>query len=373
MQKIKLECNTDTCNVFIGVNFFDNRQLFSDVIPLANHFIVIADENVAPLYAVPLLSYFSDKKCDLITVPAGEESKSREVKQQIEDQMLDLGCGRDTAIVAVGGGVITDLGGYVAATYCRGIPSVYIPTTLLAMVDAAIGGKTGVNTSFGKNLIGSFYQPMHVFCDINVLRTLSSDELANGLVETLKHALIVDNSFFHQLVLLLDKLNTQQSLIVEELEGLITRSCQIKCDIVAADEHERNGRRQLLNFGHTIAHGIEVLKDYRTSHGQAVLAGLWVESCLSNLCGYLSDSAFTTIKLALRKIKFSTPLKVATLQLPRLKQLLKLDKKSVSAQAHFVLLDDIGKAHVEQNNYSFPIAEEKLDQALRLWLEQGQQ
>jgi len=367
MKTIALTHKSSTCHIHIGTDLFCSDKLLTDATQLANHFIIITDDTVASLYAKAIVEKFSGEKCDLLTVAAGENSKSREVKQQLEDKMLNLGCGRDTAIIAVGGGVITDLAGFIAATYCRGIAVIYIPTTLLAMVDAAIGGKTAVNTPFGKNLIGSFYQPFSIFCDINTLKTLPNDELANGLVETIKHALIIDKEFFFSLNTLLDKLNAGQVLSDEELEFLIARSCQIKCDIVTQDEYE-HGMRQSVNFGHTIAHGIEILKNYHISHGQAVLNGLWVEACLSNLTGYLSDAEFTIIKDSLTNIKFHAPINISAAQLSQLKQHLVLDKKSINKQARFVLLDEIGKVHTENHHFSFPVDDTTLDLALAQWL-----
>ena len=183
--------------------FCDNNLLSDGVIAkacvgLAHQVVVVSDEVVAPLYAETLVDQLRamGQSVHLLVFPAGEVNKTRETKAMIEDQMLSLGCMRDTLMLAVGGGVVTDLAGFVASTFCRGIVSVYVPTTLLAMVDAAVGGKTGINTPHGKNLIGHFHQPQSVWCDVATLKTLSGDCLSDGWVETIKHALIRDSGLF---------------------------------------------------------------------------------------------------------------------------------------------------------------------------------
>lgn len=367
MKSIHLTHNMGTYPIYVGNHFINNEILVEEYSTLANRFIVLSDDNVVPLYANRILQQFDETSCHLITIPAGEKSKSREMKHKIEDKMLALGCGRDTMIIAVGGGVVTDLAGFIAATYCRGIPVIYVPTTLLAMVDAAIGGKTAVNTPLGKNLIGSFYHPSQVYCDITTLNTLSSDNLSNGLVEAIKHALIADKDFFFWLDGLLTNVNPKK-FDNNVLETLVTQSCQIKCNIVAEDEHE-SGKRQLLNFGHTIAHGIEALFDYTVSHGQAVLAGLIIESYLSYLLGYLKRDVFVTIINTLRKIPFSTPLALSRQQFSQLKQIVKRDKKSVNQQARYVLLNTIGDTQSENSQFSFPVEEKLVDEALQYWSE----
>ena len=366
MKTITLTHQHDQCQIHIGTALLSNQILIQQCTALGNHVIIITDDNVKNLYAEPLARHITDKPCNIISIAPGEQSKSREIKQHIEDQMLELGCGRDTVIFAIGGGIVTDLAGFIAATYCRGIPSIYFPTTLLAMVDASIGGKTAVNISFGKNLIGCFYQPKMVICDTNTLQTLPPDELSNGFAESIKHALIADPNLLTLLEAQLDQIN-QNQLGHQQLINHITQSCQIKCDIVTQDEHE-HGLRQLLNFGHTIAHGIERLKNYQISHGQAVSAGLWVESYLSNLMGYLSDADFNQINTILNKLQFSKSIDITADQIPELKQHMLLDKKSVNKQARFVLLDKVGQAHIENNQYCFTAPEDLLDQALSLWL-----
>ena len=187
---------------------------------------------------------------ELLHIPAGEANKTRETKQKLEDCLFEKNYGRDTCLIALGGGVITDLVGFVAATYCRGIPVMYLPTTLLAMVDASIGGKTGVDTRFGKNLIGAFYQPQAVFMDLSVLTSLPAHEFRNGMVEMLKHGLIKDKNLFRTLQEHAHHMDEPSFLL-----DVIYNSCLIKKNIIEQDERDL-GIRQLLNFGHTIGHAI---------------------------------------------------------------------------------------------------------------------
>lgn len=311
--------------------------------------VIISDSHVEKLYGETLKSSLA---AELISFPAGEQYKTRETKQQLEDSLLEKGYGRDTGFIALGGGVVTDLVGFLASTYCRGVPAIYVPTTFLAMVDASIGGKTGVDTPHGKNLIGSFSLPTAIFMDINTLETLPKREWRNGIVETIKHALITDQSLF-------DSLKQKDSLLPEEI---ISKSVVIKQRIVAEDQHD-HGIRQWLNFGHTIGHAIESVENYQLAHGEAVAIGLLVEAYLSSLLGYLPISKVDELETLLRFYRL--PLKTSAFQqLEQLKQKITLDKKTKNSLPHFVLLDHIGKVHQEGNQYTFSVSPEQLDQAL---------
>jgi 3-dehydroquinate synthase len=234
----------------------------------------ISDDTVAPLYGhaagVPLLTF-----------PAGEARKTRETWARLSDELLAAGVGRDGGIVAIGGGVVGDLAGFVAATYMRGLPFVQVPTTLLAMVDASVGGKTGVDTPHGKNLIGAFHQPEAVVADPTALATLPERELRSGLAEAVKHGLIADAAY-------LDGLRAGRSAILARepaaLEALVRRSVEIKAEVVGADERE-GGRRATLNAGHTVAHALEHVSAYALAHGEAVALGLVAEAGLAEALG----------------------------------------------------------------------------------------
>ena len=246
----------------------------------AYRFAVISDANVAPLYASQLVHELerTGTQVQLCTVPAGEQWKTRESWERITDELLAAGLGRDSAIVALGGGVVCDLAGFVAATFMRGVPVVHVPTTLLSMIDASIGGKTGVDTALGKNLVGAFHQPAAVVVDPEVLGTLPAAELRSGLAEALKHGAIADAEYFEFVartapLLLADAPGKRD---VPALSQVIERSVRLKLGVVAADEKER-GARKALNFGHTIGHALEALSGYSLRHGEAVAVGMLLE------------------------------------------------------------------------------------------------
>ena len=231
---------------------------------------VISDETVAGLYAEQVCRSLqkNGRKTSLFTFPSGELSKTRATKERLEDRLLSEGFGSDTCVAAIGGGVVTDLAGFTAATYCRGVPIVMIPTTLLAMVDASLGGKNGVNTPRGKNLIGTIYQPKAVLIDPSVLGTLPPSELKNGIAEMIKHGIIADESYVSFLESHVSQL---LALEAQTLAHGIAVSCRIKNQLI------EEGRRPLLNFGHTVAHALERLSGYTLAHGQAVAIGMVAE------------------------------------------------------------------------------------------------
>lgn len=242
--------------------------------------IIITDQNVASHYGDAVSDALSDanRDCELLIVPAGEQSKSADGAASLYDRMFDLSVERSDTIVALGGGVVGDLAGFVAATFKRGVNYVQIPTSLLAMVDSSIGGKTAINHPRGKNMIGVFYQPKMVFADTATLKTLPARELGCGLAETVKHAIIRDGEFFEYL-----ETNTKKILALDEqlMVDLVVRNCRIKADVVSADERE-SGLRGILNFGHTVGHTFEtVLSGDRYHHGEAVALGMVAEARLA--------------------------------------------------------------------------------------------
>jgi 3-dehydroquinate synthase len=241
--------------------------------------VLISDQVVAPLHGRPLVDRLGARgiPTELLTFPAGETHKTRPTKDALEDGLLRLGAGRDAAIVAVGGGVTGDLAGFVAATWHRGIPIVQVPTSLLAMVDAALGGKTAVNLSQGKNLVGAFHQPCAVYADVRVLATLPDRELRQGLAELVKSAVIADAQLFRWLERSVPALLDRDE---SALEHAIAGCLRIKGRVVARDAHDR-GRRAVLNFGHTVAHALEVASGYALPHGTAVSIGMCIEAELA--------------------------------------------------------------------------------------------
>lgn len=326
---------------------------------LTQRLVIITDSNLIDTLGQDLKACLrtANIDADLLCIPAGENNKTRETKQQLEDALFNKKLGRDTCLIAVGGGVVTDLVGFVAATYCRGIPVMYLPTTLLAMVDASMGGKTGVDTPFGKNLIGAFYQPDAVFMDLNVLNTLPTPEWGNGVVEMLKHGLIRDKALFEHL-----QENSQNLHHPEHLLEVIYKSCLIKKEIIENDERDM-GVRQLLNFGHTIGHAIELIEQFQIRHGEAVAIGMLVEAYLSVLMGILDIAVLDDIEQTLRH--YQLPLKTTAFNdITAFKNALALDKKATNNQVYFVLLSAIGTTHSTQNKHVFSADSALLEESL---------
>ena len=244
----------------------------------AARYALISDSHVAKLYGEPLAGALrgAGMAADLFTFPAGEWNKTRETWTALCDRLLAAQVGRDGAVVALGGGVTGDVAGFVAATYHRGIPWVQVPTTLLAMIDSSIGGKTGVDTAHGKNLLGAFHQPRLVLADLDTLATLPLPQLAAGMAEAIKHATIADADYFAAL----EQADVPLTRDAAALERVVARSVEIKAEIVSADERER-GRRAVLNFGHTVGHALEATSGYALLHGEAVAIGMVVEARLA--------------------------------------------------------------------------------------------
>ncbi len=256
----------------------------------ANHSVVaVVDDAVRQLYGERIEHLFGThpRWCGIINVPQGEASKSRSEKDRIEDELFALQCGRDTLILAIGGGVVGDLAGYVAATFNRGVPLVHLPTTLLAMVDSSIGGKAGINHAAGKNLLGAFYQPHAIFAELNTLATVSETEFTSGMAEVLKYAATLDIALWEQLECSADAVRRRDARL---LQAIIVRSAALKIGVVQADEQESN-LRAILNFGHTVGHAFELLSHYGIPHGFGVAAGMRVALRLSEqLLGYPTES-----------------------------------------------------------------------------------
>ena len=300
----------------------------------ATRYAVIADSAVAELYAADLAA---DLRAALFTFPAGEWNKTRETWGGLSDRLLDAGLGRDCAVLAVGGGVTGDLAGFVAATYLRGVPYVQVPTTLLAMIDSSIGGKTGVDTSHGKNLIGAFHQPRAVVADVQTLATLTPPQLAAGMAEALKHGLLIDAAYCEMLSAQHDRILARDP---DMLTDVVTRGVAIKAEVVAADEREA-GRRATLNLGHTVAHAIEQVSGYEILHGEAVAIGLVVEADLGVRLGVTAPDVPGRIRAALEQFGLPTTLPETTSQ--ALLDAMRSDKKTRDGTVRFALLADVGK------------------------------
>lgn len=309
---------------------------------------VITDSNVGRHYAKAVLKSLSVSGFApvLITVRAGEKSKRLAVVEDCYDQLAAHRLERKSFIVALGGGVVGDLAGFVAATYLRGIPFVQAPTTLLAQVDSSVGGKTGVNLQAGKNLVGAFYQPQLVLCDLDVFETLPKREYISGLAEIIKYGVIYDAILFAQLERNLPKLLQRD---VATLRAVVARCCEIKADVVGQDETE-SGLRAILNFGHTLGHAIENSSGYgKFLHGEAIAIGQVAAAKLSHeILGLPSDEAGRIEKLFLRA-GLPVRINLNPAQRKKLFAAMKLDKKVSGGEIKFVLAQRIGKAVWGQN------------------------
>ncbi|MBT3539283.1 3-dehydroquinate synthase [Candidatus Parcubacteria bacterium] len=329
-----------------------------------SNIVIVTDNNIEKLYANKLLHSLKGKlgayNVRLIIFPADEKNKNQNTVAKLQEEMFKYKCGRDTFVVSIGGGVVGDVAGYTAATYMRGIPYVQVPTTLLAMVDSSIGGKTGVNTKYGKNLVGSFYQPQAVYVDVEFLKKLSQRHLINGLVEAVKMFVTHDREMFQFVV---NNYNKILDLDKKVLEKIIKRAIEINIEIIRQDEKE-NGERGLLNFGHTIGHAIEKLSGYKILHGEAVALGILVEAKVAELLGKLPHKAFVEIESFFCELVDIKKLKSYSIQ-SILKET-KLDKKVRAGEVKYVLVKNLGRVCRQGGKFVHTVDEKIVKQALTL-------
>lgn len=343
--RLDLQLTHDTYPVLIGEDLLGGTAelIRAEARLTGNRAVVVSDSHVAPLYADVVLKSLADDGVDasLIVVPAGEASKSMPQVTDVCRGMLQAGLDRKSFLIALGGGVVGDLAGFAAAIFQRGIPYVQIPTTIVSQVDSSVGGKTGVNTTEGKNLVGAFHQPALVLADTATLGTLPDREFREGFAEIIKHAAIRDAS-------LLDLIGDPQS-IRQDLVDLIARNVAIKGRIVEEDEFETSGARALLNFGHTIGHGIEAAGGYgRFFHGEAISLGLIAATRLSVELAGLEPEAAQRITDSLDAYHLPTKLP-DDLATDDILSVLARDKKFESGLIRFVLLRSLGDAFVSKD------------------------
>ncbi|TAK59085.1 MAG: 3-dehydroquinate synthase [Bacteroidetes bacterium] len=332
----------DSYNIYIGMNFSNAVKHISSL-KLGSKYFIITDRTVKKLYGNQLLKlmYENGLNASLLSIPAGESYKNRQTKEWLENQLLNKKAGRDSVIIGLGGGVVGDISGFVAATLHRGVPFIQIPTSLLAQVDSSIGGKVAVDHPKGKNLIGAFYQPRAVYIDPAILNTLPDQEFYNGMAEVIKYAAIMDKNLFAYLE---KKSNIILQRDSQSLLKIIKRCCELKRYVVERDEKE-TGLRRILNFGHTIGHAIELLMKYKISHGQAIAIGMVAETKISASLGLVEPDAVQCLEYMLRLYHLPTFIPSAT-NLPALFRLTLQDKKSKAGVVHYTLLEEIGKAKV---------------------------
>ena len=358
MRIIEVPLGARTYPIHIGPALL--RQLASQcrALNLGEKCGVISDGNVARRYARNCVNSLKESGFEpaLITVTPGETAKSLRVAQSCYDALSRHRLERKSFIVALGGGVIGDLAGFVAATYLRGIALVQVPTTLLAQVDSSVGGKVGVNLKAGKNLVGAFYQPRLVLCDLDTLGTLPPREFRAGLAEVIKYGIIYDANLFEQLERDMDRILAKDPAV---LEPVIARCCEIKAYVVSQDETE-GGLRAILNFGHTIGHAIEAISGYRKYlHGEAISIGQVAAARLSAMHLGLAKSEAERITALFKRAGLPTKIKLSRQKLAQLHKAMALDKKVSAGEIKFVLAERIGKV---QSGRSVPLA--SIDQLL---------
>jgi 3-dehydroquinate synthase len=357
-----VETETQSYPVFVGYGLLDKLGEKMKQAALSGTATIISDENVFSLYGSKVEGILKDAgfAVNSFVVPPGEETKSMDYAIKIYDFLVGHRAERDDVIVALGGGMVGDLAGFVAATFLRGMPWVQVPTSLVAMVDASIGGKVGVNHPEGKNLIGAFYQPKLVVADPQTIRTLPQRELTSGWAEVIKHGLILDKECLEFLESNVGRLT---KLEPESLTQAVARSAVIKAQVVSQDEKEREGKRTILNYGHTIGHGLEAATRYkRFLHGEAVAIGMMGAAKLSQRLGLLPSTAVERQQSLLQKFSLPTSLRAEgasqrrgrkpsnlKLSLAGITRAMELDKKVKGKAIRWVLLQDIGEAVIRSD------------------------
>ena len=319
-------------------------------------FAVVTDDIVRPLYAEPIAEALAQAgyTVRVFEFKSGEKSKIRATKEYIEDAMLESGFRRDCCIVAVGGGVVTDLAGFTAGTYGRGVPFINYATTLLAAADASVGGKTAVDTPLATNLIGLFNQPRKVYIDIGAWRTLPERQLHSGMAETIKHACMADRAFFDFLDENMEKIYAVDKAACEHVAEC---NCRIKYGVVMKDERE-SGLREILNLGHTVGRAVETVSDYCLLHGEAVAIGLAAQAHLSALLGYMTSGEVSAVEALLKKAGLPTRIP-EYIDREALVKKLYTDKKVRDGKLRFVLQKGIGEVVCfGENVYAEPISEQ---------------
>lgn len=345
MQTLKVELANRSYPIHIGKNLLSDASLILPHLK-SKRVAIVTNTTVAPLYLDRLSKTLSEVGISVLPIilPDGEVYKNADTLNTIYDALLTNRCERNTTLIALGGGVIGDLTGYAAATFLRGVPFIQIPTTLLSQVDSSVGGKTGINHSLGKNMIGAFYQPQLVLADIDTLKTLPAREFSAGVAEVIKYGLIRDAVFFDWLEGNMPALMTLDEAVVSYA---VYRSCQNKAEVVARDEHEA-GERALLNLGHTFGHAIENGMGYGVwLHGEAVAAGTMLAADLSVRLNWLKATDLQRIKKIFEAAKL--PVSAPKLGAAKYLDLMGLDKKVENGKIRLVLQQGIGRSVITKD------------------------
>lgn len=365
----------DSYDIAIGYDLTD--ALVADIradriVPGIRRFAVVTDDIVEPLYAKKIAEQLTEAGFEVRTfvIPHGEKSKTRAQKERVEDAMLEAGFRRDCCVIAVGGGVVTDLAGFTAGTFGRGVPFLNYATTLLSAADASVGGKTAVDTPLATNLIGLFNQPKKVYLDVKAWETLPKRELCSGLAETIKHACMADKDFFDYLdehmeeILSLSDGTDGSAGLREICMHLAETNCRIKYEVVQQDETETSGLREILNLGHTVGRAVETVSDYRLLHGEAVAIGLLFQARLGATFGYVTADEVTRVTALLQKAGLPTEIP-SYIDREALVKKLYTDKKVRDGKLRFVFQKGIGDVvRFDDGKYARPVSEEEVRRIL---------
>lgn len=339
-QTLSIDLGSRSYPIVIGEGFLADAGLVARHVA-AQDVLIVTNETVGPLYGNRLRAGLAGKRVSAVELPDGEQNKTLSVLERVFDALLEARLNRDACVVALGGGVVGDMAGFAAACYQRGIDFVQVPTTLLAQVDSAVGGKTGVNHPGGKNMIGAFHQPRAVLSDLGTLRTLPPRELRAGLAEVIKYGLIDDADFLDWIEVNVASL---LALDMDALAQAVRRSCEIKARIVAADERE-HGQRALLNLGHTFGHAIETAAGYgEWLHGEAVALGLLLAADLSQRLGYVGTTEVDRVRELLRRA--GLPTEAPAIGAAKALELMGMDKKVLQGRIRLVLMRKLGEGIV---------------------------
>jgi 3-dehydroquinate synthase len=343
-SKVSIHLGDRSYAIAIGSSLLGDPSSYLHL-PKANTALIVSNSTVAPLYEAQLTKALQTQfpRVLLVTLPDGEAHKDWPTLQLIFDALLENGCDRKTVLFALGGGVVGDMTGFAAASYMRGVPFVQVPTTLLAQVDSSVGGKTAINHPLGKNMIGAFYQPQLVVCDLDVLKTLPARELSAGLAEVIKYGPIADMAFFDWIESNIDALRAGEPTA---LAHAVKRSCEIKAAVVGQDERE-TGLRAILNFGHTFGHAIESGLGYGAwLHGEGVGCGMVMAAQLSQRLGLVDTAFVARLKTLIQRagLPVTAPVLSAADNAGRYLELMRVDKKSEAGEIRFIVIDGPGKA-----------------------------
>ena len=340
MRKVRVDLGEKSYDIIIGYAIERELVNFVKGAGYSRKALLVTDTNVGPLYAKQVQQLLAEAGLEaaVAQIPAGESSKTLTTANELFTRAIELGLDRKSPIFALGGGVVGDLAGFVAATYMRGVPFVQLPTSLLAQVDSSVGGKVAVNHELGKNLIGAFYQPQAVFMELNFMKSLPRREIYTGLGEIIKYGIIYDAEFF---AFLESNREAVLALEPEALVHIIARSCEIKAAVVSEDEKEA-GLRRILNFGHTIAHAIEKETGYvRYNHGEAVATGMVGAAYISRELGLIGEAEYNRVREMIAR--YNLPLQAAGVTVDAMYGDIFHDKKTVGGKVTWVLMEKIGQ------------------------------